>query len=182
MLDTTMEACGFDVKDSLLEVALAHPTYGNEANDWKVLPTTDLHTGPMHAYTPTNHALADTITTKELRELIIESLPPLVLIDVLGDTDQPTLPGAVVLEGAGSTDEDETNIDVRLNAILDEVTIGDRARALVFFCLGAQCWLSYNAALRAAALGYENIYWYRGGITAWKAAELPTEKAVRTQW
>ena len=34
-------------------------------------------------------------------------------------------------------------------------------------------YLSYNAALRLDALGYENLYWYRGGIAAWKAANLP---------
>ena len=39
--------------------------------------------------------------------------------------------------------------------------------------------MSYNAALRLDALGYENLYWYRGGIAAWKAANLPTRMANR---
>ena len=39
--------------------------------------------------------------------------------------------------------------------------------------------MSYNAALRFDALGYENLYWYRGGIAAWKAANLPTRMASR---
>ena len=47
------------------------------------------------------------------------------------------------------------------------------------YCLDAKCWLSYNAALRLDALGYENLYWYRGGIAAWKAANLPTRMANR---
>ena len=39
--------------------------------------------------------------------------------------------------------------------------------------------VSYNAALRLYVLGYENLYWYRGGIAAWKAAKLPTRMANR---
>ena len=54
--------------------------------------------------------------------------------------------------------------------------------SIVFFCLSAKCWLSHNAALRAIALGYENVHWYRGGIKAWKKARLPTEKARKTTW
>ena len=34
----------------------------------------------------------------------------------------------------------------------------------MFYCEGAQCWESYNAALRALDLGYSNVLWYRGGL------------------
>jgi PQQ-dependent catabolism-associated CXXCW motif protein len=44
---------------------------------------------------------------------------------------------------------------------------------LVFFCAGAECWESYNAALRAVRLGYHDVYWYRGGVASWQAAGLP---------
>ena len=46
-------------------------------------------------------------------------------------------------------------------------------RTVVFFCESAQCWLSHNASLRALALGYRDVVWYRGGIEAWEAAGLP---------
>jgi PQQ-dependent catabolism-associated CXXCW motif protein len=49
---------------------------------------------------------------------------------------------------------------------------------LVFFCVNSQCWLSYNASLRAAALGYTNVYWYRGGIESWRAAGLPLARVA----
>jgi rhodanese-related sulfurtransferase len=52
----------------------------------------------------------------------------------------------------------------------------------VFFCSGVRCWLSYNAALRAVRGGYANVYWYRGGIDAWRAAGLPTFTADNFQW
>jgi len=38
---------------------------------------------------------------------------------------------------------------------------------------GAECWESYNAALRALRLGYREVYWYRGGVASWQAAGLP---------
>lgn len=46
---------------------------------------------------------------------------------------------------------------------------------MVFYCASTMCWMSYNAALRARALGYLDVLWYRGGIEAWKAAGLPLQ-------
>ena len=51
---------------------------------------------------------------------------------------------------------------------------GDASRPLVFYCL-AECWMSWNAAKRAAAWGWRTIYWYREGTDGWEAAGLPTE-------
>jgi PQQ-dependent catabolism-associated CXXCW motif protein len=56
---------------------------------------------------------------------------------------------------------------------LDQATRGDANAALVFYCL-ADCWMSWNAAKRAAAWGYHAVYWYRDGTTGWEAAGLPT--------
>jgi PQQ-dependent catabolism-associated CXXCW motif protein len=60
--------------------------------------------------------------------------------------------------------------------VLSRLTHGNKAAPMVYFCVDAQCWLSYNASLRAAALGYTEVYWYRGGIVAWRAAGLPLKK------
>jgi rhodanese-related sulfurtransferase len=49
----------------------------------------------------------------------------------------------------------------------------DRDRPLVFYCTGAQCWASANAAMRARQAGYTQVLWYRGGQAAWQAAGLP---------
>jgi len=46
--------------------------------------------------------------------------------------------------------------------------------AIVFYCL-ADCWMSWNAAKRAVSWGYTQIYWYRDGTDAWKAATLPMQ-------
>jgi PQQ-dependent catabolism-associated CXXCW motif protein len=48
--------------------------------------------------------------------------------------------------------------------------------AVVFYCL-ADCWMSWNAAKRAASWGYTQIYWYRDGTDGWDAAKLPMQDA-----
>jgi PQQ-dependent catabolism-associated CXXCW motif protein len=57
---------------------------------------------------------------------------------------------------------------------LDKALSGG-ARPLVFYCL-KNCWMSWNAARRAVALGYKNVDWYPGGSDGWAAAGLPLEK------
>ena len=53
--------------------------------------------------------------------------------------------------------------------------LGGRSRPLVFYCL-RDCWMSWNAAKRALALGYTNVAWYPDGADGWAAAGLPVEK------
>jgi PQQ-dependent catabolism-associated CXXCW motif protein len=48
--------------------------------------------------------------------------------------------------------------------------------AIVFYCL-ANCWMSWNAAKRAASWGYRQVYWYRDGTDGWEAAKLPMQNA-----
>ena len=57
---------------------------------------------------------------------------------------------------------------------LDKALSG-RPRPLVFYCL-KDCWMSWNAAKRALALGYSNVAWYPEGSDGWAAAGLPLEK------
>lgn len=47
---------------------------------------------------------------------------------------------------------------------------------IVLYCL-ANCWMSWNAAKRAASLGYRRVYWYRDGTDGWAAAKLPLAEA-----
>ena len=57
---------------------------------------------------------------------------------------------------------------------LQQATRGDRTWPVVFYCL-ADCWMSWNAARRAAALGYTSVEWYSAGTDGWQAAGLPVE-------
>ena len=58
---------------------------------------------------------------------------------------------------------------------LDNLAAATRSRRdslVVFYCL-ADCWMSWNAAKRAASWGYTRVYWYRDGTDGWEAAKLP---------
>jgi PQQ-dependent catabolism-associated CXXCW motif protein len=57
---------------------------------------------------------------------------------------------------------------------LTRATDGDRDRAVVIYCL-ADCWMSWNAAKRAAEWGWRAVHWYRDGMDGWEFAGLPTE-------
>jgi PQQ-dependent catabolism-associated CXXCW motif protein len=59
---------------------------------------------------------------------------------------------------------------------LNQVSGGDPAKPLVFYCL-AECWMSWNAAKRALSYGYSNVAWYPDGTEAWQAANLPVVEA-----
>ena len=55
---------------------------------------------------------------------------------------------------------------------LEAATRGQRDTAIVFYCL-VDCWMSWNAAKRAASWGYTRVYWYPDGTDGWEAAKLP---------
>lgn len=57
---------------------------------------------------------------------------------------------------------------------LEAATAGNKDRPLVFYCL-AHCWMSWNAAKRAAALGYGKVDWYADGTDGWARQNLPLE-------
>ena len=59
---------------------------------------------------------------------------------------------------------------------LEAATNGRRDAPVVFYCL-ADCWMSWNAAKRAASWGYTQIYWYRDGTDGWESAKLPMQNA-----
>jgi PQQ-dependent catabolism-associated CXXCW motif protein len=52
---------------------------------------------------------------------------------------------------------------------LEQLTGGDRAKPVVFFCL-KDCWMSWNAAKRARAWDYTTVVWFRDGTDGWQDA------------
>ena len=158
-----------EARPQLAEAKLSSAHYGSEEVDKGVRPTGSMRTSQFHAPTPISHVSARTVTTLELVEML-KAEPAPVLVDVLGGSGgHRSLPGAHWLPGAGKEGQKQ-----KLGARLAKLTDGDKDRALVFFCQGWECWLSYNAALSASALGYTRVNWYRGGAKSWKAAGLPT--------
>lgn len=160
-------------------VSLSSATYAGEAADWGVAPQKTIYKGAYHTKTPTSLPGARTITTAELQKLIASG-GDVVLIDVLGGGSHPTLPFSHWLNGAGVGDGFDDKVQARLSERLATLTGGNRAKPVVFFCLNSECWLSYNAALRAVELGHTTVLWYRGGQESWKAAGLPMVTSVNS--
>ena len=157
---------------TLQEATVTQPTFGIEAEDWGVPATNELRQDAYHAPTPTTHPTAAVINTQDLHAQLIGPNPPVTINAVFGDKQVTSIPGSIWLPAAGQGGTFDDDIQTQLASTLGNITDNDVARPIVVYCVDANCWLSYNAALRLHALGYENLYWYRGGITAWKAASL----------
>lgn len=146
-----------------------------ERQDFGVPAKAELHQGPMHGKTPSQIPGGQVITTKGLVELLQRQDVRTLVFDVLGG--QQTLPQAIPAVAAHAPGSFDDELQGQLGQYLGQVTEGRRDTPLVFYCLSIECWMSYNAALRAINLGYSNVLWYRGGIEAWQQNGLPLQPA-----
>ncbi len=129
------------------------------------------------------------LSTPQLQTLLRDQEP--LLIDVLPAPVKPkdrpvnllwlppdhfNIPGSHWLPNVGfGVLSDE--LDAYFKENLERLTAGDRERKIVIYCL-ADCWMSWNAARRAAGeYGYSAVHWYADGVTGWEAAGLPLEKS-----
>jgi PQQ-dependent catabolism-associated CXXCW motif protein len=130
-----------------------------------------------------------TISTDQLQSLL--KAQPVVLIDVMPAPVKPkdrpdnllwlpparhNIPGSHWLPNVGyGVLSDELENYFKTNLL--QLSSKDKSTNIVLYCL-ADCWMSWNAARRAATeYGYTSIYWYPDGTTGWEAAELPLEKS-----
>lgn len=144
-------------------------SYADEDKDWGVSSTSEFRTEQYHAPTPREVPGAKTILTTELQAMMFSGTERPILIDVL-TTSHISLPDAIWWSRGGlaySNGTAERLVQTRFEVKLKVLTENNKAKPVVFFCVSSQCWLSYNAALRAVKLGYTRVYWYRGGIDAW---------------
>jgi PQQ-dependent catabolism-associated CXXCW motif protein len=143
---------------------------------------TDHYRAPVPASAPG----AATVDTAGLRALLAAE-PGAVLLDVApllrtAETDfdgtwivaeeRRNLPGSLWLPNVGHGWLDPA-MRAYLERNLERATGGDRDRPLVVYCY-VDCWMSWNAAKRAALeLGYRRVRWYPEGTDGWAAAGLP---------
>jgi PQQ-dependent catabolism-associated CXXCW motif protein len=143
--------------------------YADELTDFGVPMKSELESN-VGSPTPLAIPMGVRVTTEEVQRLLADNgaLP----IDVLVSPHPQTLPGALYMPLGGQPGNFFDPIQQQFAQQLSEATGGDASRPLLFFCQGANCWESYNAALRANAAGYSQVYWYRGGLAAWQEAGL----------
>ena len=100
-----------------------------------------------------------------------------ILIDVLGGNGHRTISGAYWLNEPGEATIGRAGME-RFREDLEKLTQGRKSAVLVFLCLSSECWMSYNASLRAVELGYTSVHWYRGGTAAWQRAGFEMREAA----
>ena len=137
--------------------------------------------GAYRAPTPATLSGATVLSTEAARELwtgkaahFIDVLPrapkpkELPKGTIWRDLRRDNIPGSAWLPNVGfGALSPETEAYYRDN--LQRVTRGDKSAPIVIYCL-ADCWMSWNAAKRALALGYQRVNWYPEGTDGWLAA------------
>ena len=146
-----------------------------ERQDFGVPAASELHAGALHGPTPASIPGGQLITTQGLVELRRNAQARALVFDVLGGPQ--TLPGALAAVPAHRPGSFDDATQREFGQFLHKVTQGRKDTPLVFYCQSIQCWMSYNASLRAIRLGYSQVLWYRGGVEAWKRAGQPVQAA-----
>ena len=131
--------------------------------DFGISPSSTLLVG-IDGPTPTAVPGAATIHTSELVRLIENR--PLLIDDAVGSWGR-SLAGAIGLQGAGHGAAMSNDLQARLMRTIGNLTGGKLQMPIVVFSINSERFAGYNLALRLVALGYTNVYWYRGGLEAW---------------
>jgi tetratricopeptide (TPR) repeat protein len=153
--------------------------HADEDADFKVPADGDLHSnfaGP----TPTAVPGATTIRSTDLTTLLAEARP--VVIDTVSYSWGRSIPGAIGLRYSGVGGSFTDVVQDRLRSKIHELTGGDLSRPIVAVGWNVERFDGRNLALRLAALGYVNIYWYRGGREAWEVNGLPETELSLQDW
>lgn len=162
----------------LKTLSLDAASFGRETENFGVSSRFDIDPRRSHGPTPLSLPGTRTITTAELKARLDDGRP-FHLIDVLGAVanTRPVIPGAHWVPNMGSSDWSQATARNSPRAKSFRAILGKIAPSLdepiAFYCANTECWLSYYAALHALRLGYRNVYWYRGGVEAWRTARLP---------
>lgn len=156
------------------EIVADSAGFAQEGSDFGVPPQATLQAN-VGSPTPLQIPVGKRISTVELQSLLAQDAST-VLIDTLDGNHPLTIKGAKFIPFGGAPGSFEDSVQPLLARTLKTVTGDKPERPLVFFCAGANCWESYNAVLRANAAQFRNLYWYRGGLASWQAANLPMEQ------
>jgi len=162
---------GFALLGSLVANAQPVEPEGYRMDDYRA-PTPETVTGGVVLDTDAAHRLWESGTAVWIDVLPAprrpENLPPSALWMPLPHRG---IPGSLWLPdiGRGALSPE---LEGYFRDQLDAAAKGRRDAPVVFYCL-ADCWMSWNAAKRAASWRYRQVYWYRDGTDGWGAAKLP---------
>lgn len=144
----------------------------------------DYRMSEYRAAVPETLAGATVINAAEAETLWHEGTA--VFIDVLPRPERPTglppdtywraperlaIPGSIWLPNTGYGAL-APEVQSYLKAGL--ASVGGETTPVVFYCQ-RNCWMSWNAAKRAIALGLQDVHWFPDGTDGWAERHLPLE-------
>lgn len=152
-----------------------------EKMDWQIdepVQVRSVNEG-IHFATPSHLEGVKNILTAELLAGMKDEKFILLDASTMEFESGKTIPNAYVMDWLGvafQTESKTPGADTFSQASLEANmrTLAPRKdQAIVVFCTSPECWLSVNGLLRLRALGYTNLFWYRGGTGVWSALGLP---------
>ncbi len=121
-----------------------------------------------------------TIRAADLVRLLADRKP--AVVDTLRSFTGQSIPGAIGLryvgEGGNLSDAAQDHLRSKMLAL----TNGDLATPVIAVGWSSETFDGSNLALRLAALGYKNVYWYRGGRQDWEVQGLPEANLPVQDW
>jgi rhodanese-related sulfurtransferase/ABC-type phosphate/phosphonate transport system substrate-binding protein len=121
----------------------------------------------LGTFTPAALPGATLVTAADVKRLAAQGV-------LIADTrnaqefQQKHIPGAVLVPYV-----EKSLKDVVYDRKLDDfsaLTKMDKAVPIIFQCNGPECWKSYKASREALTAGFTKVYWFRGGMPEWEAA------------
>lgn len=109
-------------------------------------------------------------TTRVSAEQVVElvtNMPELVVIDARKTSDRDE---AGWIEGSIGLPNYDTNKESL------EKHIASKSTPVLFYCNGVKCGRSVESSKIAVGLGYEKIYWFRGGWEEWTEKGMPVSR------
>jgi adenylate cyclase len=156
-----------------------HRDHAEEDVDFGVPPDAELHREPA-GLTPMTAPGATTICTDDLRRLLAERKP--LVIDPLRYSWGRSIPGAIGLKFAGLGGSFADAAQENLRIVMNRLAAGKMNKPVVAIGWNSERFDGRNLALRLVALGYTEVYWYRGGREAWEFNELPEAELNLQEW
>ena len=156
-----------------------HRDHASEEGDAGVAADSNLR-AEMAGLTPMSVPKVRTIRTVELQQLLGQGKP--VVIDPLLYSWGRSIPGAIGLENVGYGGSTSDMVQDRLGRKMKSLTNGDLAAPVVAVGWNSERFDGRNVAVRLVALGYTNVFWYRGGREAWEVNGLPETPIDVQDW
>jgi adenylate cyclase len=153
--------------------------HAEEEEDFGVAADSILHSD-FAGLTPTSAPGVTTIRTADLARLLAQTRP--IVIDTVSYSWGRSLPEAVGLSNAGLGGSYTDATQDHLRSKLHQLTAGDLSRPVVAVGWNSERFDGRNLALRLTALGYTQVYWYRGGREAWEVNDLPETTLDVQEW